>query len=667
MQSRWNHEEAEMFDGPIGGCVYCSRLLGSDPSLVLHGGGNSSVKAPYPDITGRLVDAVYVKGSGWDMGTIAMAGFAPLAIDRLRDLLDLEVLSDLDLARELDAARLDPGALSPSVESLLHAFLPYGSVQHSHADAIINLTNVDHGERLVRVVFADDVVVIPYVKPGFDLARLVRSMWADQAHPGVTGMVLMNHGLFTFGDEDRIAYERHIELIDRAERWLDDKAPRSFGLNGGFAGSQSPLLDVAEPVAPVALAGLRREISAAAGRPMIVRHCENDGVRRFVSRDDLASIAASGPLTPDHVIRTKRLPMIGTDVTGYVRSYESYVDAHRSRVDGDLEPVDPAPRIVLDPALGLLAIGATWVDASIAADIYERTMPVIERATDHLGGYRALPVEDIFDVEYWELEQAKLRRRPAPEELAGQIAVVTGAASGIGKSCAVELARLGAVVVGVDISPDIGAFDVGPGSLGLRADLTDSAVPADVARRVAQHAGGVDIAVLSAGIFGATRSIAEFDPAEWSSVHDVNLTASVALMAALHPLLARSPVGGRVVAIASKNVPAPGAGVAAYSTSKAALTQLVRVAALEWAADAIRVNGVHPDAVFDTGLWDERRLEERAARSGMSVQDYRRRNLLGLEISSRDVAAAVAALCTDRFRATTGAMVPIDGGNERVI
>jgi rhamnose utilization protein RhaD (predicted bifunctional aldolase and dehydrogenase) len=191
MQSRWSHEDAAAFDGPIGGCVYCSRLIGSDRSLVLHGGGNSSVKAPYVDITGRPLDAIYVKGSGWDMGSIDAAGFAALRLDRLRELLDLDVLSDADMARELNAARLDPAAPSPSVESLLHAFLPYAAVQHSHADAIINLTNVNHADRYVRTVYGDDVVVIPCVKPGFDLARLVRTAWTDQLHDGVTGMVLM--------------------------------------------------------------------------------------------------------------------------------------------------------------------------------------------------------------------------------------------------------------------------------------------------------------------------------------------------------------------------------------------------------------------------------------------------------------------------------------------
>ncbi len=662
MQSRWNAADASLFADPIAGCVYCTRLIGSDPSLVLHGGGNSSIKAPFRDVTGGDIDAIYVKGSGWDMASIAAAGFAPMPLARLRQLLELEALADLDMTRALNASRLDPESPSPSVESLLHAFLPYRAVQHSHADAIINLTNIESPERLVRQIYGDDIVVIPYVKPGFDLARLVRSIWPEQAHPAVQGMVLLNHGLFTFGDDNRVAYERHVELIDRAERWLDHHAPRSFHVTGAASPPRSDDNATGE-----LLADLRASVSAAAGRPMIVRRIVDDTALRFVARDDFEHAAGSGPLTPDHVIRTKRVPMIGTDVGAYVASYNAYVDAYRDRCVTELVLVDPAPRVILDRVLGLLTAGASWTEATIAADIYLRTIPVIERAQDHLGGYVALRAHHIFDVEYWELEQAKLRREAKPRQLTGQIAVVTGAASGIGRACAEHLGRLGAVVVGVDLADEIEDFRVGPGSLGIRADLTDHTSHKRVADRVAQHAGGADIAVLCAGIFGPTLTIAEYEPTAWAAVHAINLTSTVATLSALHPLLARSPVGGRVVAIASKNVPAPGPGASAYSTSKAALAQLVRVAALEWASDHIRVNAVHPDAVFDTGLWDDSTLASRAAHYNLTVEEYRRRNLLGISITSADVAATVVALCTDQFRATTGAMIPVDGGNERVI
>lgn len=658
MKNKWSAEDSALYEGLLGQCVLASRLIGQDPGLVLHGGGNSSVKAPFEDVTGRQIDALWVKGSGWEMGSILKEGFAALPMLRLRELLELDVLSDEDMGRELRAARLDSAHPSPSVETLLHASLPFVAIQHSHADVILNLTNAKKGEAFVREVFGDDVVVIPYVKPGFDLARQVRDEWPKQAHPGTKGMVLMNHGLFSFGEDSRVAYESHVALISRAEKWLDE--------NAGRRGKDSDRGESEIPTDVLQLASLRRSISSAAGHPVIMHQEKDRVIENFVLRADLADIA-SGPLTPDHVIRTKSLPLIGDDVETYVKKYEDYVSRNHAGSDVAITKLDPAPRIVLGPDFGMLSIGANWKEAKINSDIYRRTIPVIESTTDYLGGYEPLPEQDLFDVEYWELEQAKLGKKEAPSGFQGQVALVTGANSGIGRACAQELADSGAVVVGVDIAPEITSFDVGPGSLGIQADLTDDNVLSEIVEKISSHAGGLDIVVLSAGIFGPTQAIADYNAQTWAKVHAINFTSVLPLMAAIHPMLANSPAGGRVVAIASKNVPAPGAGAAAYSTSKAALAQLVRVAAIEWAPDGIRVNGLHPDAVFDTGLWQGGMLEERAARYSLSVDEYRRRNLLEIEISSHDVARAAAALCSDEFRATTGSMVPVDGGNERVI
>jgi rhamnose utilization protein RhaD (predicted bifunctional aldolase and dehydrogenase)/NAD(P)-dependent dehydrogenase (short-subunit alcohol dehydrogenase family) len=657
MDNRWNADDERAFDGPVGACVYATRLIGSDPSLVLHGGGNSSVKAPFADITGRSVDALYVKGSGWDMATIEPAGLAPVDLARLHELLALERLSDPDMMRELTGACLDPAAPAPSVEALLHAFLPHPAVQHSHADAIVNLTNIADGEAVVRAVYDADVVVVPYVMPGFDLARAVRAAWPAQAHDETLGMVLLNHGLFTFGSTSAEAYQRHVDLITRAERWLDEHAP----LVGGEA--PPPLAD---PLL-TDLADLRLALSQAAGAPMVVQRHADDVSRRFVSRPDLASIADRGPLTPDHVIRTKPTPMVGRDIDGYVDGYRAYVDEHRARARTELTEVDPAPRLVLDPALGMLAVGRTIGDAAIAADIYHHTMPVIMRAEDHLDGYQALSRSDLFDMEYWDLEQAKLRRAGPRPPFAGMVGLVTGAASGIGRACAAELLQRGACVVGLDRSPEVvGAFDA-PAWTGVTVDVTDApAQTAAVAQGVERY-GGLDLVVVSAGLFGPSRPLADLDPVAWREIMSVNVDAVAALFAVVHPLLARSPVGGRVVVIGSKNVPAPGPGAAPYSASKAALTQLTRVAALEWAADGIRVNAVHPDAVFDTALWSDELIEERAARYGLSAEAYRRRNLLATEVTSAGVAEVVAELCSDTFSCTTGAQIPIDGGNERVV
>ncbi|MGH8925833.1 MAG: bifunctional aldolase/short-chain dehydrogenase [Acidimicrobiia bacterium] len=646
MESRWI--DADAGSSPLEQCVYGSRLLGSDRGLVLHGGGNTSVKGSYLDITGIEIDALFVKGSGWDLSTIEAAGFTPLRMSRLVELLDLEAISDQEMMRELSAARLDPGAPQPSVESLLHAFLPYPAVQHSHADVIVNLTNLANGDARVRDAYGDDVVVVRYVMPGFDLARLVRKVWPTDT--SAIGMVLMNHGLFTFGDTTREAYERHVELIAKAELYL---GPPSTA-------TSKPL----PPSNPVELAELRQRISQVAGAPMIVRRHADPDVARFVSRPDLASLASRGPLTPDHVIRTKRAPLIGRDVGQFAQDYTEYFEANQERTGRDLQMLDPSPRVVLDSAWGMLTTGRSLAEADIAADIYHHTIPVLERAEDQLGGYQALSPEDLFDCEYWDLEQAKLQRSGPPPEFGGMVALVTGTASGIGRACAMELLDRAAAVVGFDIAdPTISE----PGCLGLQLDVTkDREQQAAIAQAI-DHFGGIDIAVIGAGVFGESQNVADLDLDSWDRVMAVNVRAVGALLRDLEPFLRRSPVGGRVAVVASRNATAPGKGAAAYSASKAALTQLARVAALEWAEAGIRVNIVHPDGVFDTGIWTEDLIRSRAAAYGLEVEDYKRRNLLKIEVSARTVATIVADLCSDRYRATTGAQIPIDGGNERVI
>ncbi|MDE0234710.1 MAG: bifunctional aldolase/short-chain dehydrogenase [bacterium] len=651
----WDDLKAPAPSDPLAECVYGSRLIGSDPALVLHGGGNTSVKAPFSDITGQEVETLWVKGSGWDLASIEKEGFAPLPIQRLRQLLDLDSLSDVEMMRELSAARLDPAAPQPSVESLLHALIPHRAVLHSHADAIVTLTNLEDGADRVREVLGEGVLVVPYVMPGFDLATEVRDMW-PAGEDTSTGMVLMNHGLFTYGDTTRQAYRRHLDLITRAVRWLETHAPHR-------PAEGEPL----GRVDPVELARVRTEISRAAGRPMISTRHASAEVARFVGRSDLPSVATRGPLTPDHVIRTKRIPMVGRDVTGYADQYRLYYQRNLHRARGETTMLDPAPRVVLDPEIGMLAVGATTSDSRIASDIYRHTMPVLTRAEDHLGGYAALPEGDLFEVEYWELEQAKLRRRGASPELTGMAALVTGAASGIGRACAEELMKRGAAVTGLDLSPGVvDSFD-SPAWLGVPCDVTDPAAQTQAVERAVERYGGIDIVVVCAGIFGGVSPIAELDASDWRSVMAVNVDAAADLLSRVHPFLGLSPAGGRVVVVSTRNVPAPGPGAAAYSSSKAALTQLGRVAALEWASDGIRVNIVNPDAVFDTGIWNEELLATRAAHYGIDVESYKRRNLLGTPVTSAQVAAVVAELVSDRFSATTGAQIPIDGGNERVV
>ncbi|OHC64410.1 MAG: short-chain dehydrogenase [Rhodocyclales bacterium RIFCSPLOWO2_02_FULL_63_24] len=641
----------------LGRRVYTSRLLGRDKSLVLHGGGNTSVKLAGKNAFGEDEEILYVKGSGWDLEKIEEGGFAPVRLEHLKRLALLPALSDPAMVNELVTHMTRASAPVPSVEAILHAILPYKYVDHTHADAVVTVTNSVAGEAGIREIYGDSVVVVPYVMPGFDLARLCAEQFARDAGPQTIGMVLLNHGIFSFGETAEESYGRMIDLVGRAEGYLKRKQAWDIGL----AADRSP-----GAVAGLDLARLRKEISDVAGFPVLVARHADAQAMAFVRRDDLATVARQGPATPDHVIRTKRLPMLGRDVQAYATDYRAYFAAHEMLAKERKTMLDAAPRVVLDPQLGMCAVGRTAQDAAIVAEIYAHTMEIIARATA-LGGYRALPAQDIFDVEYWDLEQAKLRKGGKPPPFAGEVALVTGAASGIGKACVDALLARGAAVVGIDLNPAIGSLYQRPDFLGVACDVAAEDQLRSVLARAAETFGGLDMLVLNAGIFPGGCRIDALQTEDWRRVMRVNLDANLVLMREAHPFLKLAPRGGRVVVIGSKNVPAPGPGAAAYSASKAALNQLARVAALEWGGDNIRINSLHPNAVFDTGIWTDEVLASRARHYGLSVEAYKKNNILQTEVTSRDVAELAAEMCGALFAKTTGAQVPVDGGNDRVI
>lgn len=657
MHSLWNDAEASQYPGDLGQRVYSSRLLGRDKTLVLHGGGNTSVKIRETNLLGEEEDILYVKGSGWDLEFIEAGGFAPVRMAHLLRLAELPLLSDPQMVNELRTHMTDAAAPTPSVEAILHAILPYKYVDHTHADAVVTLCNTPGGAQRIRTLYGDRVVVIPYIMPGFDLARLCAEIFPCERNAGTIGMVLMNHGLFSFGDSAHEAYARMLELVSLAEAELQARDAWTLDWN--------PAVKQTGPLR-LELTDLRRRLSDLIGAPVILHSVRDDQALAFAQRADLDDITQQGPATPDHVIRTKRVPLLRRDLDAYAEAYRHYFETHAPQARDPKTMLDPAPRVILDPAFGLSTVGRSAQDAFIVRDIYRHTIDTIARAT-RLERYQALPARDYFDVEYWDLEQAKLRKGGSAPMFTGEVVLITGAASGIGRACVDAFLARGAAVAGLDITPGVARVSDQAAYLGLVCDVTEPAELEAALERTVLQFGGLDMLVLNAGVFPGGRSIAELETREWERVLRVNLDANLALLRLTHPLLKLAPRSGRVAVIGSKNVAAPGPGAVAYSASKAALLQMMRVAALEWAADGIRLNALHPDAVFDTGIWTPEVLEARAAYHGLTVEQYTRRNLLKTEIRARDVAELAAELCGPLFAKTTAAQIPIDGGDARVV
>ena len=664
MKSLWNEADAgPLSDDPLQLRVYSSRLLGGDPSLVLHGGGNTSVKTQVADLFGDPVQVLYVKGSGWNLGTIEAAGFAPVRMDVLLRMAELAQLSDSDMVKYQRAAMLDPNAPTPSVEAILHAIIPFRYVDHSHADAICTLCNTPDGEARIRQLYGPNMFYVPYVMPGFELARAVYEMTRNVDWRQLSGILLMSHGLFTFADSARESYEKHIALVNQAEEYLAAHAQTATPAAVEAARENLP-----------ALARLRRAVSHTMGAPVLAVSDAAAEAVRFANLPNVADVATRGLLTPDHVIRTGRIPLvlsgdttiapaqIDADVAAFAQAYAAYFERN---TNGSVTMLDAAPRWAVWPGAGTVAFGRTVGAVNIINDIKRHTIRAIQ-AAQALERWQTLGEREIFDIEYWELEQAKLKKGGSTPPLQGKIAIVTGAASGIGRACVMALHAQGAAVAALDIQPQIQEMYAQPGVLGLVCDVTKDQELQQAVAETVRRFGGIDILIGNAGIFPSSQPIAHMGREQWERSLALNLTSHQRLLQFCIPYLELG-IDPAVIFIASKNVPAPGPGAVAYSAAKAGLTQLARVAALELGDAGIRVNVLHPNAVFDTGIWTPETLQKRAASYGISVAEYKTNNVLKVEITSHDVAALACALASPLFAKTTGAQIPIDGGNERVI
>jgi rhamnose utilization protein RhaD (predicted bifunctional aldolase and dehydrogenase)/NAD(P)-dependent dehydrogenase (short-subunit alcohol dehydrogenase family) len=651
--------------------VYTTRLLGQDSRLVLHGGGNTSVKTTIADLNGEQVEVLCVKGSGWDMGTIEPAGLPAVRLAPLLKLRGREKLSDEEMVRLQRANLIDPASPNPSVEALLHAFIPHKFIDHTHSTAVLSLTDQPDGEALCREVFGARVGYVPYLMPGFGLAKAAARVF--DADPSVEGLILVKHGIFSFGADARQAYERMIALVSLAEERLAKNRKAAF-VSTKLPARPAGVADVA-PIIRGACSVSDSKTDGAWKR-FVLEFRGNDAVMNFVNGAEVARYGQAGVVTPDHNIRIKNKPMVvdapaagnladfrssvRDAVAAYGEAYKSYFVRNNARVGGIKTMLDPVPRVVLVPGIGLFGLGRSRKDAKIAADLAEAAIATITDA-EAVGRFEPLPEADLFDVEYWSLEQAKLgSARELP--LAGQVAVITGAAGAIGSATARAFAAAGAEVALLDVdeaAAQAKARAIGGAAQGIRCDVTDAASVGRAFAQVAAAFGGVDIAVSNAGAAWQGR-IGEVDEAVLRESFELNFYGHQRVAQAAVKIMRAQGTGGCLLFNVSKQAVNPGPDFGPYGLPKAATLFLVRQYAVDHGHEGIRANAVNADRIR-SGLLTEEMIAQRSRARGLSEAEYMRGNLLGREVSAEDVAQAFLAQAL--ALKTTADVTTVDGGN----
>ncbi len=676
--------------------TYSARLLGSDPELVLHGGGNTSVKTITQNIFGEIVPVLCVKGSGWDLETIEPEGHPAIDLEALKALRKIATLSDEEMVSIQRSNLINPNSPNPSVETLLHAFLPHKFVDHTHSIALLALADQPDAEVVCRKIYGDRVVIVPYVMPGFDLAKAAANAYElatkdnKKDNSEIEGMILLKHGLFSFGKSGKESYKRMIGLVKEAEKALPTKIELNLKSKKVYIDNNSS----AEIYLPF-IRGLIGRVASKYGysNKWIFEIRSNKEIVEFINSSNLKELAKRGVATPDHVIRTKVRPWVIDSIEQtikskgqsnqiknwflsleislkqYVKEYIEYFESNNKRFNGNKKQLDPIPRLIAFPGIGLIGIGRTKKAASIAADIGQVWLTTI-RSAESLGEYRPVNSSDCFDLEYWSLEQAKLGKSKE-KSLAGNIVLVTGAGGIIGSSIAKEFSRQGAEIVALDINGDAAqqtAKACGKYAFSIQCDLTVPSEVKEAFKLIKLNFGGIDIIVSNAG---------SALPGNISSMEQSILDRSIAINLYSHNYVAQQAVkifkeqdyseeekqyiiGGQILFNISKQAINPGPGFGSYGISKSALLSLMKQYAIEEGEFKIRCNGINADRIR-SGLLNDQMIRSRSIARGLSEEEYMQGNLLKTEVKAEDVAKAFVAL--SKMSKTTGALITIDGGN----
>ncbi len=642
--------------------VYTSRLLGGEPKLVLHGGGNTSVKTTAPDFMGHETKVLCVKGSGWDMGDIEPAGLPAVRLAPMQGMAHLKSLSDEDMVNAQRVNLLDASSPNPSVETLLHAFLPHTFIDHTHANAVLALSDQPGGDAICRKVFGSKVGYVPYIMPGFALAKKAKQVFDE--NPKVEGLILFKHGIFSFGDTAKQAYSRMIRLVTMAESHIRANARKTI-----------VSVKLPQSIASVAeIAPILRGATTHDSKPMVLDFRTSKAIRTFVDGRNVRRYSQKGTVTPDHVIRTKHKPLIvpipqagkldifkaGVEkaVADYEAGYHAYFRRNNAKQKIKKTELDPMPRVILVPGLGLFGLGANAKAAAVAADLAENNVDVINNA-EAMSTYAVIAERDIFDLEYWSLEQAKLGKG-AEKPLARKIVVVTGAGSGIGAATVRAFRAGGAEVAVLDRDGKAAAaIAAETGSLAVRCDVTDPASVHAAFDWVSETYGGVDIVVSNAGAAWQGR-IGDVDDATLRQSFELNFWSHQSVAQNAVSIMRAQGNGGCLLFNTSKQAVNPGQDFGPYGLPKAATLFLMRQYALDHGADGIRSNAVNADRIR-SGLLDDTMIASRSKARGLSEADYMGGNLLQREVTADDVAQAFVDLAL--AESTTAATVTVDGGN----